>query len=145
VSTSSGGGDRSERTCPSSSCEPGAKLIGVVNADGTIGYVSPPLEIDEDFVGRALSGRTPERRFRFAGPCVEGRCGHWTGSRCGVIDTVMTTPERPPVPDRLPLCGIRTTCRWFAQSGAEACAVCPLVVTDLRTPEELAPSIQPSG
>ena len=45
----------------------------------------------------------------------------------------------------VPHCGIRTTCRWFAQSGAEACAVSPLVVTDLRTPEELAATIQPSG
>ncbi len=131
MSTSSGP-DRSELTCPSSSCEPGAKLIGVVNADGTVGYVSPPLEIDVDFVERARQGRTPEKRFRFAGPCVEGRCAQWTGSRCGVIDTVLTTPELPPAPDRLPHCGIRSSCRWYAQSGAAACAVCPLVVTDLR-------------
>ena len=124
--------DRPERTCPSSSCEPGAKLIGVVNADGTVGFVSPPLEIDVDFVEQAKRGRTPGKRFRFAGPCVEGRCAQWTGSRCGVIDTVLTTPDRPKAPERLPHCGIRSTCRWFAQSGAEACAVCPLIVTDLR-------------
>ena len=127
--------DHPERTCPSSSCEPGAKLIGVVNSDGTVGYVSPPLEIDVDFVEHAKRGRTPEKRFRFAGPCVEGRCAQWTGSRCGVIDTVLTTPDRPQAPERLPHCGIRSTCRWYAQSGAEACAVCPLVVTDLREPQ----------
>ncbi|HEX8646546.1 MAG TPA: hypothetical protein VF715_06570 [Thermoleophilaceae bacterium] len=131
MSTSSAPDDP-ERTCPSSSCEPGAKLIGVVGADGTVGYVSPPLEIDADFVERARRGRTPEKRFRFAGPCVEGRCAQWTGSRCGVIDTVLTTPDRPSAPERLPHCGIRSSCRWYAQSGAEACAVCPLVVTDLR-------------
>lgn len=130
--SSSNAPDDPERTCPSYSCEPGAKLIGVVKGDGTIGYVSPPLEIDVDFVERARRGRTPEKRFRFAGPCVEGRCEHWTGSRCGVIDTVLTTPDRPPEPERLPRCGIRSSCRWYAQSGAEACGACPLVVTDLR-------------
>jgi hypothetical protein len=139
VSTSSGAGP-AERTCPSSSCEPGAKLIGVVNADGTVGYVSPPLEIDVDFVERARQGRTPEKRFRFASPCVEARCAQWTGSRCGVIDTVLSTPDRPPVPERLPRCGIRSSCRWYAQSGAEACAVCPLVVTDLREPAAEEPA-----
>ena len=71
---------------------------------------------------------------------MEGRCAQWTGSRCGVIDTVLTTPDRPAVPERLPHCGIRSTCRWYAQSGAEACAVCPLVITDLREPEAAAPA-----
>jgi hypothetical protein len=31
----------------------------------------------------------------------------------------------------LPRCAIRSSCRWFAQRGAEACAVCPLVVADI--------------
>jgi hypothetical protein len=31
---------------------------------------------------------------------------------------------------RLPACGIRRTCRWFAQRGAAACGVCPLIVAD---------------
>jgi hypothetical protein len=30
----------------------------------------------------------------------------------------------------LPACGIRERCRWFAQEGSAACAVCPLVRTD---------------
>ena len=81
-------------TCPSSNCEPGATLLGVVNSDGTVGYITPALEIDEQFVARARAGRPPERRFRFAGPCVESRCHHWTGERCGVIDEVMSTPDR---------------------------------------------------
>ena len=32
---------------------------------------------------------------------------------------------------RLPRCAIRRTCRWFAQRGADACAVCPRVVADI--------------
>jgi hypothetical protein len=120
-----------ELTCPSWQCEPGATLLGVVNAGGTVGYITPALEVDEDFVARAHRGRTPERRFRFAGPCVEGRCRHWTGERCGVIDEVMSTPD-PPAVESLPRCSIRSNCRWFDQAGADACRVCPFVVTDLR-------------
>jgi hypothetical protein len=113
--------------CPSARCEPGATVIGVVGADGKVGYVRPRVEIDEDFVKRARGGRTPERRFRFAQPCVESGCRHWTGARCGVIDAAINLD--PPPAAELPRCSIRAQCRWFSQSGVPACRVCPLVVT----------------
>jgi hypothetical protein len=31
---------------------------------------------------------------------------------------------------RLPACAIRHSCRWYAQRGAAACAVCPQIVAD---------------
>jgi hypothetical protein len=42
--------------------------------------------------------------------------------------------EIAPPPDRagLPPCAIRPTCRWHAERGAAACAVCDQVVTDTR-------------
>jgi hypothetical protein len=124
-----------EHTCPSARCEPGATLLGIVNADGTVGYVTPPLQIDAGFVEQARQGRAPEKRFRFAGSCVEGGCAQWTGSRCGVIDRVLDSglPVDGDAPTRaaLPRCAIRSTCRWFAQSGARACGACPLVTTDM--------------
>jgi hypothetical protein len=131
-------------TCPSGRCEEGATLLGIVGPDGILGYVAPPMTIDADFVSRARRGRTPESRFRFAEPCAEGRCAQWTGDRCGLIDELLESPggsaaarERPT--DRLPRCGIRGSCRWFAQRAADACRICPLVV---RTPRE--PGEQPS-
>ena len=119
-------------TCPSARCEPGATLLGVVEADGTVGYITPRLTVDEAFVEQASRGRAPEKRFRFAGACVESGCAQWTGSRCGVIDRVL---EGGLLDDgakarALPHCSIRSSCRWFEQSGAEACGVCPLVITD---------------
>jgi hypothetical protein len=117
-------------TCPSSRAEPGATLLGVVNADGTVGYLSPAVTVDEAFVERARRGRAPEKRFRFAGACVESGCAQWTGSRCGVIDRVLGSDLEAPERAGLPRCAIRSSCRWFAQSGAEACGVCPLVITD---------------
>jgi hypothetical protein len=110
-------------------------LLGVVGSNGLVGYVRPRLEIDASFVEEAKKGRPPEKRFRFAGPCVEGRCAQWTGSRCGVIDMAVEEQEAgrvPTVEGDLPKCSIRGRCRWFAQMGARACHVCPLVVTDAR-------------
>ena len=115
-------------TCPSARCEPGATLLGVVEADGTVGYITPRLTVDAEFVEQASRGRAPEKRFRFAGACVESGCKQWTGSRCGVIDRVLEGDL--PKAGALPHCSIRSSCRWFAQSGAEACGVCPLVITD---------------
>src|SRR4051794_5199030 len=133
-STPASDGGREQLTCPSARCEPGATLLGVVGADGTVGYVTPQLTVDEAFVVQARRGRAPEKRFRFAGGCVESGCAQWTGSRCGVIDRVLDgglveAPE-PGARGALPHCAIRPGCRWFEQSGAEACGVCPLVITD---------------
>jgi len=81
----------------------------------------------------------PEKRFRFSQPCVTSGCGNWTGNRCGVIDGVVDEVSERQLPRpgeaSLPKCSFRPKCRWFAQSGKEACAVCPLVITDLRTAE----------
>jgi hypothetical protein len=86
--------------------------------------------VDADFLETARNGRALEKRFRFAAPCVKSDCRQWSDGRCGVIDKVlrMAPPEETP----LRPCGIRADCRWFSQAGAEACAVCTLVVTDTR-------------
>ena len=116
-------------------------LLGIVGSDGVVGYVSPRLEVDADFVREARRGRSPERRFRFASRCVEGKCSQWTGSRCGVIDFALREQQEgraPRLAGSLPRCTIRVTCRWFAQAGPDACGVCPLVVTDGRSEDAWA-------
>jgi len=116
------------RTCPSSSCEPGNLLLGIVRPDGTLAGVRPPLELDATFVARAHAGeRPPEARMRFAGPCVTSRCRHWSGERCGVADLVADAAPDGHRAD-LPPCPIRATCRWWSQRGAAACRICPAVV-----------------
>lgn len=132
------GVDRTAKSCPSALCEEGALLLGVVGPDGTVGYVQPPTPISADFVAKAQARGHPERSFRFSGACREGACGQWTGTGCGVIDLVIgARPQDPPggqpsspAKPSLPACGIRRTCRWFAQRGAAACAVCPRIVAD---------------
>ena len=114
--------------CPSARCEPGARLIGIVGPDSRVAFVTPALPVTEEAAAAAQAGRTPEKRFRFAQPSIEGGCRHWTGARCGVADAAL---ELDADDGRLPRCGIRPDCRWFAQAGAAACRVCPYVITDV--------------
>jgi hypothetical protein len=124
-----------ERVCPSSTLEHATTLLGVVGPDGRVHYVSPAPTLDDDFRRKVRDQGGAERRFRFAGTCVEDGCSQWTGSRCGVIDTVLGEVERSvdgELDTELRPCTVRRACRWFAQSGPAACRVCPLVTTDSR-------------
>lgn len=124
----------SEKLCPSGRCQDGAMLLGIVGPSGVVGYVGP-VRIDQEFIDTARQGRPPEKRFRFAEPCQESQCAQWSGSRCNVIDWAVANPSLQDADagaGALPKCGIRSVCRWFAQVGAQACAVCPLVVTNIE-------------
>lgn len=128
------------KSCPSALCQEDALLLGVVTPGGTVAYVQPPTRVGAEFVRQAQALGHPERRFRFSSPCVQAACPQWTGTGCGVIDVVIgskpaelpTGPAARPAgpPQSLPACAIRRTCRWFAQHGAAACAVCPAIVAD---------------
>ena len=123
------------RLCPSARCEDGAILLGIVGKNGVVGYVRPLMRVDEAFVRKAREGHAPERRFRFSQPCIESACKQWSGDRCGVIDRALPAAEEAGASytsgKALPRCTIRPRCRWFAQAGRDACAVCPLVITDV--------------
>jgi hypothetical protein len=118
------------RSCPSAPCSEGALLLGVMTSSGRIAYLQPPTAVDADFVDQARSRGRPESRFRFSQPCIECECPQWTGSRCGIIDTLLSE-DAMPADEKLPACRIRPTCRWFAQRGPDACTVCPYVVADV--------------
>jgi len=118
--------------CPSSTCSPGAILLGVVQADGAVAFLEERRRVDEFFVRLAHEGRAPEKRFRFADTCVRSGCRQWGDGRCGVIDRVLAANPTFPDPAELPQCSIRADCRWHLQWGGRACSVCPLIITDLR-------------
>jgi len=127
--------------CPSAPAEPGAALIGIVEADGRVANVTTPLVIDAAFIAAArASGGPPEERFRFSSPCQQERCGHWTGRECGLIGHLhraVAEAGKAESGQPLPRCSIRASCRWWLQRGREACAICPLIVTDIGS---VAPS-----
>ena len=115
--------------CPSAVCRPNALLLGVVMGNGRIFRLDRPPEINEDFVQIAQRGRRPEKRFRFASPCLESSCQQWSDGRCTVIDRCSETAPQDDSAD-IPKCSIRSRCRWFRQNGPVACRVCPQVITD---------------
>lgn len=120
--------------CPSAICTPGAILLGVVQADGSVAYLDHRRVVDEFFVKLAREGRSPERRFRFADRCVKSACQQWANGRCGVVDRVLAANSNFGDGQDLPPCTIRGDCRWHMQWGRKACNVCPLIVTDLTQP-----------
>jgi hypothetical protein len=117
--------------CPSAPCKPDAFLLGIVLANGKVGLLDGPLKIDDEFVQIANRGRRPEKRFRFASPCLKSCCQQWNDGRCTVIDRCsIETPSRDYPAAHLPDCPIRPQCRWFHQNGPAACGICADVVTD---------------
>jgi len=121
------------KTCPSSACREGALLLGVMTSAGTLAYLNPPVPVDAEFAARETERGRPERRYRFAGPCLEGGCPQWTGGGCAIADMAADPVHLglPASPCKLPACPIRHSCRWYFQRGPAACAVCPLIVADM--------------
>lgn len=122
--------------CPSWRASSGALLIGMVNGTGKVSILAEPLKISKDFIDAAAEQGRPEGRFRFAGTCIESGCANWAG-HCRFGASLM---DYPPQVDTAPACGIRATCRWYAQHGAEVCLRCPGVVTDVAAENDAGPA-----
>lgn len=117
--------------CPSNECKEGAILLGIVQKDGRVGFLNQKVHINNEFVQIAHTGRSPEKRFRFASKCLNDDCENWTNGGCGVIQAVIDSIGPICEPSVLPDCSIRPDCRWYQQCGGRACAVCPQIITDL--------------
>jgi len=117
--------------CPSAPCDPDAILLGAVRDDGRVGYLSTRILIDREFAESATEGGSATKRFRFANRCIEDGCQQWGESRCSLADAIAAHPEPERRPgDPLPHCSIRSQCRWYRQTGPEACRSSALVITD---------------
>lgn len=123
--------DSEKILCPSSPLHEGAILVGIRMPDGRVAFASDRMVVDAEFVQIARRGRSPESRFRFGSACAKTGCAQWSGGRCSVIDRLMEAAPRETSAE-LPACSLRSQCRWFYQRGADACAVCPEVLTDMR-------------
>lgn len=123
----------SVKLCPSSRCEEGNILLGLVNAEGRIDFISERVEVDAKFVEAAKEGRPPEQRFRFSSPCLKRGCEKWDGERCGVANILhergpeLLHAERTAA---LPRCSIRPDCRWHGEYGDSICFTCSWVITE---------------
>jgi hypothetical protein len=124
--------------CPSSRAETGAILLGVITPQEQVAMLSEKVEVNQAFIDAISKEKSPESQFRFANRCVKSGCQQWASGRCGVIDAVMKVNPDLQVQDLyLPTCSIRPQCRWYLQTGANACAVCPYIITDsMETTED---------
>ena len=124
--------------CPSHRCKTGSKLLAVRQDDGTMAILPEALPIDQNFIDAVKANSVPpEQRFRFTNKCIENGCKQWTDKGCGVVEQVVKYLDRVPLAEVLPPCSIRAHCRWFLQKKADACRMCPYVLTEI-TEAELA-------
>jgi hypothetical protein len=120
-------------TCPSAPARPGAVLLGILGPNGRVVYTPGGPRATAGLLGdvaRTMKGPV-ETRYRFAGPCVTNGCAYWDG-RCRAIDAAHADLDATTAGEagfKLPECGIRETCRWWAQEGQQACRVCIYVAT----------------
>lgn len=117
--------------CPSA--QPGMqglRLLGVLEhtAQGPrVAYLNEDVAVTDDVLAQA-SPAQPGEVFRLAGHCEERRCTHFDGEHCKLATRIVQI--LPAVVDALPICLIRSTCRWFEQEGKDACFRCPQVATE---------------
>ena len=116
--------------CPSAQPDmEDARIIGVISGtpeEPQIAYLAPGVTIDAS-VTTTLNELDPTQVFRFAAKCEQSRCMHFDGARCALARRIVD--QLPEVVDALPVCQIRSGCRWFAEQGGAACRRCPQVVT----------------
>jgi hypothetical protein len=122
--------------CPSARCSEGAVILGLIDGNGKLNMVRPPLPVTPDFIAISNEGKRPDSRFRFASQCQPDLCTRWVGGKC-VIARLAVAAERSTLESGASLqeCMIRTSCRWYQQEGESACRACIRVITsnDLRT------------
>jgi hypothetical protein len=114
--------------CPSAPCAPGALLIGRVVSPTKVAITPFPIKVTQVFMTEVSGQGAPEKHFRFASPCQGKGCQNWKGGQCQVPADVTPLLDRHAI--AVAECGIRDDCRWFGQSGYDACAICTQVTTD---------------
>lgn len=120
-----------QKLCPSAPCSEDAVLLGRIGMDHRVRYLPNRVSVGSAFVENTKAGTKAETRFRFASACVESSCTQWENGRCSVADLARALLADVAADEAgLPKCSIRRDCRWFDQSGIDACQVCPLVTTE---------------
>lgn len=112
-------------------------MLGVMTGTAEareLAYLNEPLPVSDELLATAAPA-SPTEVFRFAAHCEEKACAHFDGAKCRLATRVVQI--LPAVTDALPVCMIRSTCRWYQQEGRPACMRCPQVITETReaTPE----------
>jgi hypothetical protein len=124
--------------CPSAPPREGALLLGRFTARGSLAFAAKPLPVPTSFLAAAEETGDIGKRFRFASRCMQSACSRWQNGKCLVGEAAARVAGQGKIeePQALPMCAIRSQCRWFAQEGPAACRVCPWVVYDMNDEEQ---------
>lgn len=117
------------KSCPSATLSDGAVLLGIVNENGSVGFISNKTILTGELFDEIAAVPEPEKQFRFSNACVESGCRQWKEGKCSVIQRVLDANSA--IEPQLPGCSIRNSCRWFFQEGPKACSFCPYIITDM--------------
>lgn len=122
--------------CPSAQPDwAGARVFGVVggnSAEPRLAYLTETLPVTPDLLAQTAPLPATEV-LRIAAPCVKHDCQHFAGHHCQLA--ARTVEHLEPAAEKLPVCAIRSQCRWFHEQGKAACFRCPQVITDRTTAE----------
>jgi hypothetical protein len=123
--------------CPSAQPElPGSVIFGVIQGTAKAPHLvqlTEPQPTTPEILDLAAPVK-PTEVFRFAAPCAEFACHHFDGIKCQLAARIVRLI--PPVETSLPICHIRSSCRWWQQEGRAACMRCPVIVTETETDSE---------
>lgn len=122
---------RKTKSCPSSVASEGSVLLGMINKNGTLGYIANKTIVTGDLLENLNKTEEPEKHFRFSSNCVESGCRQWNSGKCSVIKSIIHANEDIELEEQLPNCSIRASCRWYFQEGAKACSFCPYIITNM--------------
>jgi hypothetical protein len=119
------------KVCPSAQpTDDGSVVIGIVgrqDAAPQVSNLSKPVPLQS--VAYLIPDSIPATEvLRFAAPCAERRCAHFSDDRCTLASRIVA--RLPAVLDRVRSCAIRPSCRWWHQEGAAACHRCPQIITE---------------
>ena len=123
--------DDKPKLCPSAQPDmAGAIAFGVIGGtaeEPVASYLKETIPVTPELLQLARPVK-PTEVFRFAAPCAESGCQHYSGDSCQLAEKIST--DVPTSLQKLPACKIRGSCRWWAEQGRAACFRCPLVVTE---------------
>jgi hypothetical protein len=125
----------SAQLCPSAQADwDGSVAIGVIEGTAEKPRMThfPDVVMISPSLLELAKPVTPTEVFRFAAPCVEGRCVHFRNNHCNLVTQIVDV--LPVVAEALPRCAVRAQCRWWRQEGKAACMRCDQVVTDNYSP-----------
>ena len=109
--------------CPAAPLTEGALLFGLIDRRGQVSYSQAAIRVTKKLLLELPL--VAEQEFRFASPCAQSACVHWSGE-CSLstrLSEFQAFGQDDPE-DGLPACAIREECRWYQQDGPQMCSHC---------------------